>query len=84
LFCSSGAPFGYWLLVIGYWKRQAQRLGSAASGLLRKLLNWMKTMDFALWLGANRSHSRSYGEDEQQSHGAKGAFSCSVICEAEH
>ena len=46
-----------------------------ASGLLGKLLNWMKTKDFALWLGANRSHSRSYGEDEQQRHGAKDTFS---------
>ena len=43
----------------------------------------MKTMDFALWLGANRSHSRSYGEDEQQRHGAKDAFSCCGNCEAD-
>ena len=44
----------------------------------------MKTMDFALWLGANRSHSRSYGEDEQQRHGVKDAFSCFGNCEADH
>ena len=43
----------------------------------------MKTMDFALWLGANRSHSRN-GEDEQKRHGAKDAFSCFGNCEADH
>ena len=32
------------------------------SGLLAKLLNCMKTKDFALWLSTNHSHSRSYGE----------------------
>ena len=41
-------------------------------------------MDFALWPGASRSHSRGYGEDEQQRHGAKGTFSFSGICEADH
>ena len=55
-----------------------------ASGLLGKLLNWMKTKNFALWLGANRSHSRSYGEDEQQRQGPEGAFSCSGNCDADH
>ena len=44
----------------------------------------MKTMDFALWLGANRSHSRRYGENEQQRHGVKDAFSCFEICKADH
>ena len=41
-------------------------------------------MDFALWLGANRSHSLSYGEDEQQRHGAKDTFLYSIIYQADH
>ncbi len=40
----------------------------------------MKTMDFALWLGAKRSH----GEDEQQRHRVKDAFACFDICETDH
>jgi len=44
----------------------------------------MKTMDSGSGQGANRSHSRSYGEDEQRRHGAEGAFSCSGIDEADH
>lgn len=44
----------------------------------------MKTMDSALWLGANRSNSRSYCEDEQQRHGVEDAFSCSDIFGVDH
>lgn len=44
----------------------------------------MKAMDFDSGQGANRSHSRSYGEDEQRRHGTKDAFSCSDIYAADH
>ena len=42
----------------------------------------MKTMDCGSGQGANRSHSRDYGEDEQRRNETEGAFSCSGICEA--
>jgi len=34
-------------------------------------------MDSRSGQGANRSHSRRYGEDLQRSHGREGAISCS-------
>ena len=36
------------------------------SGLLRKWRDWTKAWDLRRWLGANRSDSRRYREDEQQ------------------
>jgi hypothetical protein len=36
----------------------------------------MKSMDFSVWLGARRRHSRSYGNDEQQRQAGKDAISC--------
>jgi hypothetical protein len=44
----------------------------------------MKMTDSDSGKGANRSHSRSYGEDEQRRHGAEDAFSCSGIYETGH
>jgi hypothetical protein len=43
-----------------------------------------KAKDLRPWLGANRSDSHSYREDEQQRHGRKDKLSGSVICEADH
>ena len=37
----------------------------------------MKMMDSRSGLGANHSHSNSYGEDLQRCHGREDAFSCS-------
>jgi len=36
----------------------------------------MKAMDSCAGQGANRSHSRSYGEDLQRRHACEGALSC--------
>src|SRR5574343_1219696 len=44
----------------------------------------MKAPDLRSWLGANRSDSRRYREDEQQRQGRKDKLSCSVNCEADH
>jgi hypothetical protein len=43
-----------------------------------------KAQNLRLWLGANRSDSRRYREDEQQRHRCKGKLYGSVICEADH
>jgi hypothetical protein len=44
----------------------------------------MKAPDLRFWLGANRSDSRSYREDEQQRQERKDKLSCFVNCEADH
>jgi hypothetical protein len=44
----------------------------------------MKAMDSAAGLGANRSHSRSYGEDLQQRHAVEGTLSCFDIFGAQY
>jgi hypothetical protein len=44
----------------------------------------MKVMDLARWLGANRSDSLCYREDELQRQRGKDTLSCSVNCEAGH
>ncbi len=44
----------------------------------------MKTMDFSVWLGERRRHSRSYGNDEQQRQAGKDAFSCFFISESQY
>jgi hypothetical protein len=44
----------------------------------------MKAMDSAAGLGANRSHSRSYGEDLQQRYAVEGALSCFDISWAQY
>ena len=44
----------------------------------------MKTMDFFVWLGVRRRHSRSYDNDEQQRQAGKDAFSCFFISESQH
>jgi hypothetical protein len=36
----------------------------------------MKSMDLLVSLGANHSHSRSYGEDLQRQMAGEGAISC--------
>ena len=45
------------------------------SGLLRNWRAKMKAPNLRLWLGANRSNSHSYCEDEQQRQGHKGKLS---------
>ena len=89
----SPAPAGFVISgVLSKSARHATRAGlnsllSArlfAGGLLRKSRNTMKTMESGVWLGANRSNSRSYCEDEQRRHGTQGAFSCFGTCEADH
>jgi hypothetical protein len=42
-----------------------------------------KAQNLRLWLGANRSDSRRYREDEQQRHRRKGKLYGPVICEAD-
>jgi hypothetical protein len=44
----------------------------------------MKALDLRRWLGANRSDSQSYREDEQQRQRCKDKLSCSVNCETDH
>lgn len=44
----------------------------------------MKTMDFPVWLGERRRHSRSYDNDEQQRQAGKDAFSCFFISESQY
>ena len=44
----------------------------------------MKAPDLYSWLGANRSDSRSYREDEQQRQGCKDKLSCFANCDAGH
>ena len=44
----------------------------------------MKVPDLRSWLGANRSDSRSYREDEQQRQGRKDKLSCFANCEADY
>ncbi len=44
----------------------------------------MKTMNFSVWLGVRRRHSRSYGNDEQQRQAGKDAFSCFLISESQY
>jgi len=38
----------------------------------------MKALDLRFWLGANRSDSQSYREDEQQRQGREDKLSCFV------
>lgn len=44
----------------------------------------MKVPDLCSWLGANRSDSRSYREDEQQRQERKDQLSCFANCEADY
>jgi hypothetical protein len=44
----------------------------------------MKALDLRDWLGANRSDSCSYREDEQQRQARKDKLSCRVNYEADH
>lgn len=44
----------------------------------------MKAPDLGCWLGANRSDSLSYREDEQQRQEGKDKLSCFINCEADH
>jgi hypothetical protein len=44
----------------------------------------MKAPDLCFWLGANRSNSLRYCEDEQQRQGHKDKLSWIVNCEADH
>jgi len=43
-----------------------------------------KAQDLRWWLGAKRSDSRSYREDEQQRQRRKDKLYGSIICEADH
>jgi hypothetical protein len=61
-----------------------KRSTGVSSGLLRNWRDKIKAPDLCAWLGANRSDSRSYREDEQQRQGHKDKRSCSVNCEADH
>jgi hypothetical protein len=44
----------------------------------------MKAPDLCSWLGANRSDSQRYREDEQRRQGRKDKLSCFANCEADH
>ena len=44
----------------------------------------MKSMDFSVWLGARRRHSRSYGNDEHQRQAGKDAISCKRFGETDY
>jgi hypothetical protein len=44
----------------------------------------MKAPDLRRWLGANRSDSQRYREDEQQRQRGKDKLSCSDNCEEDH
>ena len=52
---------------------------AAASTVTWKFGPMMKVMDSASGLGANHSHSRSYGADLQPRHEAEAALSCGEI-----
>jgi len=46
--------------------------------------NAIQLFGFSEQFKPRRSHSGSYGEDEQRRHGMEGAFSCSSIYKADH